>query len=125
MCIRDSLYFLTYAKNSAECDLEFNFNSSSDGLPRFSIIFTRPILLSFLIFASITSLSNDQNAIPMNNPPFAKDSKLLAINSFNTFNSSFTAILSAQNILETILNCLLYTSPSPRDRQKSRMPSSA
>ena len=25
----------------------------------------------------------------------------------------------------TILGCLLYTSPSPRDRQKSRMPSSA
>ena len=25
----------------------------------------------------------------------------------------------------TIANCLLYTSPSPRDRQKSRMPSSA
>ena len=24
-----------------------------------------------------------------------------------------------------ILRCLLYTSPSPRDRQKSRMPSSA
>ena len=24
-----------------------------------------------------------------------------------------------------IVNCLLYTSPSPRDRQKSRMPSSA
>ena len=25
----------------------------------------------------------------------------------------------------TLSNCLLYTSPSPRDRQKSRMPSSA
>ena len=25
----------------------------------------------------------------------------------------------------TSLGCLLYTSPSPRDRQKSRMPSSA
>ena len=24
-----------------------------------------------------------------------------------------------------VVNCLLYTSPSPRDRQKSRMPSSA
>ena len=24
-----------------------------------------------------------------------------------------------------VRNCLLYTSPSPRDRQKSRMPSSA
>ena len=27
--------------------------------------------------------------------------------------------------LTLIVNCLLYTSPSPRDRQKSRMPSSA
>ena len=28
-------------------------------------------------------------------------------------------------ITEICINCLLYTSPSPRDRQKSRMPSSA
>ena len=28
-------------------------------------------------------------------------------------------------ILNTSICCLLYTSPSPRDRQKSRMPSSA
>ena len=27
--------------------------------------------------------------------------------------------------LRTFSSCLLYTSPSPRDRQKSRMPSSA
>ena len=27
--------------------------------------------------------------------------------------------------LDVIYICLLYTSPSPRDRQKSRMPSSA
>ena len=26
---------------------------------------------------------------------------------------------------ENLMSCLLYTSPSPRDRQKSRMPSSA
>ena len=26
---------------------------------------------------------------------------------------------------DVVLTCLLYTSPSPRDRQKSRMPSSA
>ena len=31
-----------------------------------------------------------------------------------------------QNLIgSTMLCCLLYTSPSPRDRQKSRMPSSA
>ena len=29
------------------------------------------------------------------------------------------------NKIVTLKNCLLYTSPSPRDRQKSRMPSSA
>ena len=46
-------------------------------------------------------------------------------------------VLSFADTLDTVLpsvvrigtvktnNCLLYTSPSPRDRQKSRMPSSA
>ena len=29
------------------------------------------------------------------------------------------------NLVDMIYICLLYTSPSPRDRQKSRMPSSA
>ena len=28
-------------------------------------------------------------------------------------------------VVESVKACLLYTSPSPRDRQKSRMPSSA
>ena len=31
----------------------------------------------------------------------------------------------ARNDLMGLVRCLLYTSPSPRDRQKSRMPSSA
>ena len=31
----------------------------------------------------------------------------------------------ADNVATAMLTCLLYTSPSPRDRQKSRMPSSA
>ena len=33
--------------------------------------------------------------------------------------------LKARTALRTLVPCLLYTSPSPRDRQKSRMPSSA
>ena len=32
---------------------------------------------------------------------------------------------TALNEQKQLLTCLLYTSPSPRDRQKSRMPSSA
>ena len=40
--------------------------------------------------------------------------------------SSYKKILSAANqFYHNTLICLLYTSPSPRDRQKSRMPSSA
>ena len=30
-----------------------------------------------------------------------------------------------RKVVKWVDNCLLYTSPSPRDRQKSRMPSSA
>ena len=43
-------------------------------------------------------------------------------------NSDYNCDLSNESNLFHILNmhtCLLYTSPSPRDRQKSRMPSSA
>ena len=32
---------------------------------------------------------------------------------------------TATDVMSSIKSCLLYTSPSPRDRQKSRMPSSA
>ena len=39
---------------------------------------------------------------------------------------TFTTVSAAGTISATMLyGCLLYTSPSPRDRQKSRMPSSA
>ena len=32
---------------------------------------------------------------------------------------------SKMKLLQQIMNCLLYTSPSPRDKRQSRMPSSA
>ena len=53
------------------------------------------------------------------------------INKISNKNSVFSALLTPQgkylNEFFIIQNniCLLYTSPSPRDRQKSRMPSSA
>ena len=39
------------------------------------------------------------------------------------FNYTITSLKTTQNTNNK--TCLLYTSPSPRDRQKSRMPSSA
>ena len=38
---------------------------------------------------------------------------------------SFEALETLEKLIDQVINCLLYTSPSPRDRQKSRMPSSA
>ena len=40
-------------------------------------------------------------------------------------NKSYTDYDTLKNSWRTVLGCLLYTSPSPRDRQKSRMPASA
>ena len=40
-------------------------------------------------------------------------------------NDSSTRFIDKNEIVESLKTCLLYTSPSPRDRQKSRMPSSA
>ena len=37
----------------------------------------------------------------------------------------FNIVNGGKESVDTLLTCLLYTSPSPRDRQKSRMPSSA
>ena len=38
---------------------------------------------------------------------------------------SMKGLLDEGNEVHLLKHCLLYTSPSPRDRQKSRMPSSA
>ena len=43
----------------------------------------------------------------------------------NPCNEDACAIISLGSKEDTDNACLLYTSPSPRDRQKSRMPSSA
>ena len=39
--------------------------------------------------------------------------------------SAVTLLRCANQVIDHTTICLLYTSPSPRDRQKSRMPSSA
>ena len=54
--------------------------------------------------------------------------KIVTYLSFKTFiylQEEITQENETKSIYENKYNCLLYTSPSPRDRQKSRMPSSA
>ena len=58
----------------------------------------------------------------------AKD-ELSFVNNFSKIKYEQNFNVAPQNqapcIIDNNLVCLLYTSPSPRDRQKSRMPSSA
>ena len=55
------------------------------------------------------------------------DGLVLCTGGFNVFTSEETKelILRLGRVRGLCVLCLLYTSPSPRDRQKSRMPSSA
>ena len=49
----------------------------------------------------------------------------LGITVFMRNNRGITVTAEGEEFLGYAKHCLLYTSPSPRDRQKSRMPSSA
>ena len=46
-------------------------------------------------------------------------------NNATTYGTTWTGALTVNGGADFNSDCLLYTSPSPRDRQKSRMPSSA
>ena len=46
-------------------------------------------------------------------------------NTFEDLQNASIAVANAYRDSGWVVSCLLYTSPSPRDRQKSRMPSSA
>ena len=60
-------------------------------------------------------------------PKFYTDSSNNSLNGYELNEYGLQAAYSFLGIANRafVLSCLLYTSPSPRDRQKSRMPSSA
>ena len=54
-----------------------------------------------------------------------KDSRILVAGANGMVGRAIVRKLESEGYTNIIKGCLLYTSPSPRDRQKSRMPSSA
>ena len=56
---------------------------------------------------------------------YGKSSKPVIPYNFNFVASNMKALLDELDINEVAIVCLLYTSPSPRDKRQSRMPSSA
>ena len=59
--------------------------------------------------------------------PFKNEEGKMQYIDFSHLNAYDTVTRPIQTVLNAVNSgsCLLYTSPSPRDRQKSRMPSSA
>ena len=102
-----------------------------NSLVRTEIISQKALLYQVLKMNTVVS-EDDAKRLIMQNPTFQTDGR---------FNQEiFEATIRANGILpneyvenvqnstlvnDFLLACLLYTSPSPRDRQKSRMPSSA
>ena len=58
------------------------------------------------------------------NPPFGTNKNKQLQQNF-PIKSSESAYMFMQHFIESLKACLLYTSPSPRDKRQSRMPSSA
>ena len=65
----------------------------------------------------------NENAICLKAPPTKQQQQRFGLSTYNFVEPGFV-ILSPGGTKNSQV-CLLYTSPSPRDRQKSRMPSSA
>ena len=77
------------------------------------------ILFILLLFFLIVSTLANPNVIKVSNPKSASDTKAKQ--------TVVVTIDKEQHLFigSTPVSCLLYTSPSPRDRTRSRMPSSA
>ena len=71
-------------------------------------------------------MSGEGMAASPNEPPNLPEGILEELTSRLTRDEApFLRYLAKELSLQWADSCLLYTSPSPRDRQKSRMPSSA
>ena len=77
------------------------------------------------LFVGVLILSNILAAKMVRMGPFVFDGGTLLFPLSYIFGDVLTEVYGYRQSRKVIWTCLLYTSPSPRDRQKSRMPSSA
>ena len=105
--------------------------SSVDIILAESVERTKKLLSHYDIDAKVISFNKDNEKRKINNAVAClKASKNIALVSQETFLFDGTILdnISYPNLdakFEDIKSCLLYTSPSPRDKRQSRMPSSA
>ena len=89
-------------------------------------------IVGSLIFLPLPATLPNPKPLFISRPSVVLDANGNQIATFSEFDQSvpvqqsdIPVVLKQALIASEDRNCLLYTSPSPRDRQKSRMPSSA
>ena len=103
-------------------------NTQQMGKPARMLLFISSILLPFVVYLPIWKIELDAPQYPegLSLQIHANDIRgnVDIINGLNHYIGMKT--MHKEDFIEfSILPCLLYTSPSPRDRTRSRMPSSA
>ena len=96
------------------------YNADMDGKHKTSMTELRKDLASYLRIAN----SGEQVVVTVDGKPFAALGPLEAQNEI-TIDHLVAGGLVNKPLRDQSLGCLLYTSPSPRDKRQSRMPSSA
>ena len=90
-------------------------------------LLTNELIYKSFIFGAqnVIKEKNNLNAINVFPVPDGDTGSNLASMMISIIERSKLGATSEETIQSIVDACLLYTSPSPRDRQKSRMPSSA
>ena len=83
----------------------------------------KPLLYSFLLLSSLAVQAQESDLFDVFEENAQSEVVYATFKGTQLINAS-TNETPGEGVLQFMI-CLLYTSPSPRDRQKSRMPSSA
>ena len=103
-------------------EIRVNTINNRSGLGTISLTNSGAVFSGVTTFAQIKTTSGEVT-VGTGASVFSPATNVLAL---GTNNTEKVRITSSGNVgIGTDNPCLLYTSPSPRDRQKSRMPSSA
>ena len=120
---------VTYIASGVQPSTGTVYTVGSNGNPTWTSTLSGHIHISSLIGSTMTGHSTTLNLLTINSTVTASTltTGLLGVSTLlgSTVTASGVTTTNMTNNFLVVHSCLLYTSPSPRDRTRSRMPSSA